>query len=60
MAHFGTPIYLGEADVQFAKNGFSAKALGAYVAYPDADKIKCCVCKKYRQRHVWRLRRVSV
>ena len=36
---FGTPLYLGEADVQFAKNGVSAKALGAYVAYPDADKI---------------------
>src|SRR5260221_1724855 len=36
---FGTPLYLGEFDVQYAKNGFSAKALGAYIAYPDADKI---------------------
>src|SRR5579871_866771 len=36
---FGTPIYLGEADVQFAKNGVSAKALFAYIDYPEADKI---------------------
>jgi hypothetical protein len=36
---FGTPLYLGEADVQFAKNGISAKALATYVAYPDADKV---------------------
>jgi hypothetical protein len=42
---FGTPLYLGEADVQFAKNGVSAKALGAYVAYPDADKINVAYAK---------------
>ena len=36
---FGTPLYLGEFDVQYAKNGFSAKALGTYIAYPDADRI---------------------
>ncbi len=36
---FGTPLYLGEFDVQYAKNGFSAKALGTYIAYPGADKI---------------------
>ncbi len=36
---FGTPIYLGEADVQFDKNGFSAKALGVYISYPDAGKM---------------------
>lgn len=36
---FGTPIYLGEADFQFAKNGITAKALGAYISYPEADKI---------------------
>jgi len=36
---FGTPLYLGEANVQYAKNGFSAKALGAYILYPDAEKI---------------------
>ena len=33
---FGTPIYLGEADVQWAKNGFAFKALASYIAYPDA------------------------
>lgn len=42
---FGTPVYLGEADVQYAKNGFSAKALGAYVAYPDADKVNAAYAK---------------
>lgn len=36
---FGTPLYLGEFDVQYAHGGFSAKALGTYIAYPDADKI---------------------
>lgn len=36
---FGTPLYLGEFDVQYAKHGFSAKALGTYIAYSDADKL---------------------
>jgi hypothetical protein len=42
---FGTPLYLGEADIQFAKNGISAKALGTYVAYPDADKVNVAYAK---------------
>ncbi|HEY2725935.1 MAG TPA: hypothetical protein VGI61_02080 [Parafilimonas sp.] len=42
---FGTPVYLGEADVQFAKNGFSTKALATYIAYPDADKINVAYAK---------------
>jgi len=37
--YFAAPVYLGEADVQYYKNGFSAKALGVYVAYPEADEI---------------------
>jgi hypothetical protein len=36
---FGTPLYLGEADVQFNRNGFSAKALGTVIRYPDAGSI---------------------
>jgi hypothetical protein len=36
---FGTPIYLGEADVQFEQNAWSAKALGTYISYPDAGKM---------------------
>ena len=36
---FGTPLYLGEFDVQYAHNGFAAKALATYIAYPGADKI---------------------
>ncbi len=36
---FGTPIYLSEADVQYANAGFSFKALGAYINYPEAGKI---------------------
>jgi hypothetical protein len=36
---FGTTLYLGEADVQYAKNGIAAKALAAYIAYPDAYKV---------------------
>ena len=36
---FGSPIYLGEADLQYNRDGFSAKALGVYISYPDAGKI---------------------
>ena len=36
---FGTPIYLGEADVQFEQNAWTGKALGTYVSYPDAGKM---------------------
>lgn len=36
---FAAPLYLGGADVQYNKKGFSAKALGVYVAYPDAAEI---------------------
>ncbi len=36
---FGTPVYLGEADMQYSKNGIGIKLLGTYIAYPDADKI---------------------
>ncbi len=36
---FGTPLYLGEGNVQYARNGFSGKLLGAYIRYPDAYKI---------------------
>ena len=33
---FGAPLYLTEADVQYAKNGFTSKALFTYVSYPQA------------------------
>lgn len=36
---FGTPAYLGEADVQFYDGPWTAKALGTYIAYPDADRL---------------------
>jgi hypothetical protein len=36
---FGTPIYLGEADILYENNAWSAKALGVYIAYPDAGKM---------------------
>lgn len=36
---FGTPIYLVEADLQYSRNGFSAKALSVYISYPDAGRI---------------------
>lgn len=35
----GTPIYLAEANVQYTKNAFSAKALFANINYPGASKI---------------------
>lgn len=36
---FGTPVALGEGDVQYAKGGFSAKALATIVSIPDASNI---------------------
>jgi hypothetical protein len=42
---FGTPVYLGEANVQYAKNGFSVKAIGAVIAYPDAAKVNTAYAK---------------
>ena len=42
---FGTPLYLGEFDVQYAKNGISIKALATYIAYPGADKIYSAYAK---------------
>ncbi|HEY0433002.1 MAG TPA: hypothetical protein VGC95_03980, partial [Chitinophagaceae bacterium] len=35
----GTPLYLGEADLQYAKDGFSCKILGTYINYPDAGRV---------------------
>ena len=36
---FGTPLYLGEADMQYNKGGFGAKALYVYVSYPRAGDV---------------------
>lgn len=36
---FGSPMYLGEADVQYNNNGLSFKALGSFVALPEAGAI---------------------
>ena len=36
---FGTPLYLGEADIQYWKKGFSAKILGTYISYPEAGHV---------------------
>jgi hypothetical protein len=36
---FGTPVALGEADVQYASNGFSLRVLGTIVSIADAENI---------------------
>jgi hypothetical protein len=36
---FGTPLYLAEADIQYANKGISFKALGCNVALPKAESI---------------------
>ena len=36
---FGTPVALGEGDVEYAKGGFSSRALATIVSIPDADLI---------------------
>ncbi len=42
---FGTPVYLTEADLQYSKNGVSAKAIAAYIAYPDAASVNTAYAK---------------
>ncbi len=42
---FGTPLYLGEADMRYAKNGVGFKILGTYISYPDADKLNAAYAK---------------
>ncbi len=36
---FGSPLYLGEADVQYNNGGIAFKALGTYVSFPDAGTV---------------------
>jgi hypothetical protein len=36
---FGTPVMLGEANIQYNKNGFQIKALATSLNIPDAAKI---------------------
>jgi len=42
---FGTPLYLSEANLQYAKNGFAVKAIFAYISYPEAGKINTVYTK---------------
>lgn len=35
----GTPLYLGEADIQYSNHGISFKALGCNISIPDAEHI---------------------
>jgi hypothetical protein len=36
---FGTPVAMGEGDIQYNAQGFSVKILGTVATIPDADKI---------------------
>jgi len=36
---FGTPVVIGETDLQYANNGFQVRVLGTIVSIPDAAKI---------------------
>ena len=36
---FGTPVALGEADVQYTNNGFELRVLGTYISIPNAASI---------------------
>ncbi len=42
---FGTPLYLGEADAKYDKNGLSAKILGVIISYPDAGNVNAAYGK---------------
>lgn len=36
---FSIPIYLGEADIMYSSNGFSAKAIGTIISFPNAADV---------------------
>jgi hypothetical protein len=36
---FGTPVAIGEGDIQYSKGGFSMRALATIVSIPDAENI---------------------
>lgn len=36
---FGTPVAIGEGDIQYARGGFSARGLATIVSIPNADLI---------------------
>ncbi len=36
---FGTPVGIGEADIQYSHNGFALRALGTFVSIPEASII---------------------
>ncbi|MDN3580297.1 hypothetical protein [Mucilaginibacter flavus] len=36
---FGTPVAMGEGDIQYSNQGFQVKILGTILSIPDADKI---------------------
>jgi len=42
---FGTPVYLGEANVQYNRNGIAAKIIGSYISYPEAHKVNAAFAK---------------
>ncbi len=42
---FGTPVYLGEANAQYNAGALSAKIIGAYIAYPEANKVNAAYAK---------------
>ena len=47
---FGTPVILGEADVQYATGGLTLKALGAVVSIPNAFEINRAYATNTPQR----------
>lgn len=36
---FSLPIYLGEADIMYSNKGFSAKAIGTMISFPNASDV---------------------
>ena len=42
---FGTPLFLGEANVKWTHEAFGAKALGAVISYPDAGAVNAAFGK---------------
>jgi hypothetical protein len=47
---FGIPLYLGEANAKYDRNGLSAKVMGVIVSYPDAGRINAAYGKNLPTR----------
>jgi hypothetical protein len=42
---FGMPLYMGDANVQYSRDGVSARLLAAYISFPEAARVNTTYAK---------------